>query len=60
MSKAGTRLQLTIKQAQLLKLNAMLDGSYMNASQLFMMMIDTFYKKKFGTDTVERTQEDSE
>lgn len=60
MSNAGTRLQLTIKQSQLLKLNAMLDGSYMTASQLFMMLIDAHYKKKFGTDIVESTQEDTE
>ena len=57
MSNAGTRLQLTVKPAQMYKLNALLSGSYMSASQLFMMMIDAYYKKQFGTNEVHTPQE---
>lgn len=56
-TKAGTRLQLTVKAEQMRKLHALQDGSYLSTSQLFMMMIDAFYKKRFGTDAVENTQE---
>jgi len=49
-SKAGTRFQVTLKPAHVEKLNKLQDGSYLSTSQLFAMMIDAFYRKKFGED----------
>lgn len=59
-TKAGTRLQVTIKPDQMRKLDALRSNTYMTYSQTLMLMIDAFYRKRFGTDVVESTQEYSE
>ena len=51
-SAHSIRLQLTIKAEQMKKLEQLRSGSYLNNSQMIMTMIDAFYRKKYGSDSV--------